>query len=155
VIGEVVELTVEARPTAIIAETTTWQEFPQLWSALLGEVWGALRGDERVRPGRNVMLYLDDVPHVEIGVEAAGAFEPVGRIRPSVLPAGRVAMTRLVGSYDEIGAAHHAVVQACAARGLERLGPRWEIYGHHDDASPDQEVEVYHLVRAAQSSSGA
>jgi len=45
VIGEVVELTVEARPTAIIAETTTWQEFPQLWSALLGEVWGALRGD--------------------------------------------------------------------------------------------------------------
>ena len=40
------------------------------------------------------------------------------------------------------------------ARGLERLGPCWEIYGHHNDAGPDQEVEIYHLV-AAQSSSGA
>jgi effector-binding domain-containing protein len=154
VIGDVVELTVGARPTAVIAETTSWDAFPQLWRALLGEVWDEVRGSAEVRPGRNVMLYLDDVPHVEIGVEAAaGPFGSLGRVVPSALPGGRVAMTRLVGGYDEIGAAHEAVVAACAERGLERLGPRWEIYGHHNDASPDQEVEIYHLV-APQSSSG-
>ena len=42
IIGDVVELTVEARPTAVIAATTSWQEFPHLWGALLGEVWGTV-----------------------------------------------------------------------------------------------------------------
>jgi effector-binding domain-containing protein len=153
VVEDVVELTVERRPTAVIRETTTWDEFPRRWGALLGEVWDIVRGDQEIRPGRNVMLYLDDVPHVEVGAEAAGPFASRGRVVASSLPAGRVAMARLVGSYDEIGAAHRAVVDACEERGLERLGPRWEIYGHHNEASPDQEVEVYHLV-AAQSSSG-
>lgn len=154
-IGDVVELTVEARPTAIIAEETTWDAYPQLWRALLTEVWQAVRGDEEVNPGRNVMLYLDDVPHVEVGVEAAGTFEQRGRVTSSTLPGGRVAMTRLVGGYDEIGAAHRAVVEACEQWGLRRLGPHWEIYGHHNESSPDQEVEIYHLVATAQSSSGA
>ena len=138
----------------MIAAATTWDEFPRLWPALLSEVWDTVRGDQEVEPGRNVMLYLDDVPHVEVGAEAAGPFAPRGRIVASALPGGRVAKTRLVGSYSEIGAAHQAVVDACAERGLERLGPCWEIYGHHNDAGPDQEVEIYHLV-AAQSSSGA
>ena len=153
-IEDVVELTVEARPTAVITETTSWDEFPRLWGALLTEVWDTVRGDEEVRPGRNVMLYLDDIPRVEVGAEAAGPFVRRGRIVASALPGGRVAKTRLVGSYSEIGAAHQAVVDACAERGLERLGPCWEIYGHHNDAGPDQEVEIYHLI-ATQSSSGA
>jgi effector-binding domain-containing protein len=154
VIGDVIELIVEERPTAVIAETTSWESFPPLWRALLSEVWGEVRGNDEVGPGRNVMLYLDDVPHVEIGVEAAGPFASLGRVVPSVLPAGRVAMTRIVGSYDEIGAAHGAVVDACTERSLERLGPRWEIYGHHNDASPDQEVEIYHLVAPRSPSGG-
>ena len=62
----------------MIAEATTWQEFPQLWRSLLTEVWDTVRGDDEVEPGRNVMLYLDDVPHVEVGVEAAGPFERRG-----------------------------------------------------------------------------
>ena len=154
-VGDVIELMVEERPTAVIAAVTSWEEFPRLWGALLGEVWETVRGDAEVRPGRNVMLYLDDVPHVEVGVEAAGPFGGSGRVVGSVLPAGRVAMTRLVGGYDEIGAAHRAVVDACAERGLMRLGPRWEIYGHHNEASADQEVDIYHLIEGGQSSSGA
>jgi effector-binding domain-containing protein len=137
----------------VIAAATTWDEFPRLWPALLSEVWDTVRGDQEVEPGRNVMLYLDDVPHVEVGVEAAGPFEPKGRVTSSSLPPGRVMTARLVGSYDEIGAAHRAVVEACEQRGLERLGPLWEVYGHFDETSPDQVVDVYHLV--AQSTSGA
>ena len=87
-VGDVVELTVEERPTAVIAAATSWKEFPQLWRALLGEVWDTVRGDGEVRPGRNVMLYLDDVPHVEVGAEAAGPFAPRGRVVASSLPGG-------------------------------------------------------------------
>jgi len=36
------------------------------------------------------MLYRDDVPNVEVGVEIAGSFAPTGRIVASALPAGRV-----------------------------------------------------------------
>ena len=153
-IGDVVELMVEARPTAVIAATTSWKEFPPLWRALLAEVWDTVRGDEEISPGRNVMLYFDDVPHVEVGAEAEAPFPPRGRVVASSLPGGRVLTTRIVGSYDEIGAAHQAIVEACERRGLEPLWPRWEIYGHHNDASAGQEVEIYHLLDG-QSSSGA
>jgi effector-binding domain-containing protein len=143
---EVLETTVAVRPTAVIAEPTTWEEFPSLWPALLGEVWEAVRGSEIVRPGRNVMLYLDDVPNVEVGVEAAGSFAPIGRVVASSLPAGRVVTTMHRGDYEGIGAAHRAVVEECDRRGLVRLGPRWEVYGHATETVADQEVEVFHLI---------
>ena len=53
---------VAARPTAVVAAATTWQEFPALWKELLDEVWACLRAGG-VRGGcRNVMLYLDELP---------------------------------------------------------------------------------------------
>ncbi len=33
---------VEARPTAVVPATTTWQEFPTLWRELSDEVWACL-----------------------------------------------------------------------------------------------------------------
>jgi effector-binding domain-containing protein len=140
------ELEIEPRPTAVISQATTWEEFPALWRTLLDEVWEAVRGHELIRPGRNVMLYKDDVPNVEIGVEAAAAFPPIGRVVSSALPAGRVLTATHRGPFDEVGAAHEAVVRACDERGLRRRGPRWEIYGHWDERDPRPEVEVYYLV---------
>jgi effector-binding domain-containing protein len=140
------EGTVAERPTAIIAETTTWDAFPALWQELLTEVWEAVRGNELVRPGRNVMLYKDAVPNVEVGVEAAGPFPAIGRVVSSVLPAGRVLTATHRGPFQEVGATHAAVIRACEARGLRRLGPRWEIYGHWDESVPKPEVELYYLV---------
>jgi hypothetical protein len=32
---------VEARPTAVVPATTTWQEFPTLWRELSDEVWAS------------------------------------------------------------------------------------------------------------------
>src|SRR5512132_739330 len=82
-----------ATPTAVIREQTTWERFPTLWGELLDEVWGYVRG-AGVQAGRNVMLYLDDVPTVEVGVELEGDLaEPSGRIVASALPEGRDATT--------------------------------------------------------------
>jgi effector-binding domain-containing protein len=92
------------------------------------------------------MLYKDDIPSVEIGVEVAEPFTSIGRVVCSTLPAGRVATTTHRGSYEDLATAHEAVIEACARRGLRRLGPRWEIYGHWNETSPEQEVEIYYLV---------
>jgi len=118
---DVSQLTVEAQPTAVIAEATSWEAYPELWPRLLDEVWSAVRprGDE-VAPGRNVMLYKDDVPNVQVGVEVAGSFAPIGRIIASELPAGRVVTATHRGSWD-VGPAHRAVVDECRRLGLDRV----------------------------------
>lgn len=140
------QLVVDVRLTAVVAETTSWEAYPDLWGRLLEEVWSAV-GPRRseVVPGRNVMLYKDEVPNVEVGVEVAGTFRPIGRVIASQLPAGRVAMVTHRGSWD-VGPAHRAVIDECDRLGLERVGPRWEIYGHFN-APGDEEVEIYYLVR--------
>ena len=140
------QLTVQAQPTAVIAETTSWEVYPEVWPRLLDEVWSAVRPRRgELAPGRNVMLYKDDLPNVEVGVEVTGSFAPLGRIIASALPAGRVAMVTHRGSWD-VGPAHRAVIDECDRLGLERVGPRWEIYGHFN-APGDEEVEIYYLVR--------
>jgi hypothetical protein len=34
---------VPAIPTAVVAASTTWQDFPTVWKPLLDEVWACLR----------------------------------------------------------------------------------------------------------------
>jgi effector-binding domain-containing protein len=146
-------------PTAVIAQATSWEEYPGLWGVLLGEVWAFLRGDGArgadLSPGRNIMVYTDDVPNVEVGVEVAGPFEPSGRVVPSTLPAGRAAraVSRGAPSPEGIAAAHKAVIDWCDANGHERSGVRWEVYDHWRDDDPDGfETEVYWLLSATRSS---
>jgi len=135
-----------AQPTAVIAEKTSWDEFPALWPRLLDEVWAAARSTDRIEPGRNVMLYLDAVPNVEIGVEVGGPFDAIGRVFSSALPAGRVATTRC--RVEEIGPAHAAVIAWCDAHDLGRTGVRWEVYDHQREDSAELELDVFHLLRS-------
>src|SRR4051812_28362363 len=92
--------------TAVVIQTTTWQEFPRVWRLMLDEVYAVLDARGIPRNGRNVMLYRDDVPTVEVGVEASEGFHPAGRVVPSVLPAGAAAMTVHRGPYDRLGDTH-------------------------------------------------
>jgi effector-binding domain-containing protein len=140
------EVEVAAVPTAVIVETTSWGELQSVWPRLLDEVWAVVRSHELVQPGRNVMLYRDDVPHVEIGVEAAAPFPAIGRVVASKLPAGRALTATHRGPFEALGLAHEALRQACAERGLLPVWPRWEIYAHWDERDPKPEVEVYYLV---------
>ena len=135
------------RTTAVIPAATTWDAFPALWVRPLDEVWEAVRSNQAIAPGRNVMLYKDDLPNVEVGVEVAEPFVAIGRVQPSTLPAGRVATTIHRGDYGKLGAAHEAVTGWCQSNGLRRAGARWEIYWHWKGSEADQEVEVYYLLR--------
>jgi effector-binding domain-containing protein len=142
---------VAARPTAVVAATTTWPEFPSLWKGMLDEVWACLNASGISCGCRNVMFYKDDVPNVEIGVELLVPCEIRGRVVASALPGGRVAMTVHRGWYDGLGLAHRAVVGSCAERGLALAGPRWEVYGPHRDDPAEVETEVYYLLGSADS----
>jgi effector-binding domain-containing protein len=138
---------VASRPTAVIAETTTWAEFGSLWRTLLDEVYAVLRSDGSLRPGCNVMLYRDDVPNVEVGVELTDPFTASGRVMRSALPAGLVATTVHRGPYEQLGAAHRAVREWCAARGHGLAGARWEIYGDWREDPGELQTEVSYLTR--------
>jgi effector-binding domain-containing protein len=143
---EVTETAVAARPTAVVPATTTWEEFPKLWSVLSGEVWTCLRAGGIERGCRNVMLYLDEVPHVEVGVELTQPCPLTGRVVASTLPGGTVAMTVHRGPYEGLGRAHDAVKQWCQGHGRRRGGPWWEVYGPHDDDPAKVWTEVYYLL---------
>jgi effector-binding domain-containing protein len=142
-------VTTAQTPTAVVAETTTWEAFPQLWGALLSEVWTFLRTSD-LTTGRNVMLYNDDAPNVEVGAEVNSSFLGSGRVVPSSLPAGRAAVAVARGEPSPVrrGRAHAAVRDWCAANGHELTGVRWEIYGHWlEDQDPALfETEVFWLL---------
>jgi hypothetical protein len=88
---------VEVRQTAVVAQTTTWEEFPRVWRELLDEVYGFVRGRSELATGagseqwQNVMLYKDQRPDVEVGVLVSQPFEPrpSGRVRASGGRGGR------------------------------------------------------------------
>ena len=120
---------------------------PRVWARLLDEVYAFVRGGGAAQDGQNIMLYRDDVPNVEVGVQVAGPFTPAGRVIPSSLPAGQVATTVHRGAYDGLGAAHHAVLAWCAARGHRLQGTRWEIYGDWREDPAELETQVSYLVR--------
>jgi effector-binding domain-containing protein len=137
---EVTRVELPARPTAVVAQETTWEAYAKLWPALLDQVYSVVRELDQ-QSWQNVMLYLDDQPSVEVGVLLEVPFEGDGRVVASELPAGAAATTVYRGPYDGLHGAHEAVIAWCTAEGLERTGVRWEIYGH-GDAEP-MEIEIY------------
>jgi effector-binding domain-containing protein len=144
-------VTAPRTPTAVIARATSWEEFPRVWRTLLDEVWAFLRGSN-LAPGRNVMLYKDDAPNVEVGVEVTGSFTGGGNVVSSSLPAGQAvtAIARGAPSAEGLARAHAAVKEWSAANGHKLTGVRWEIYGHWlEDQDPAQyETEVYWLLES-------
>jgi effector-binding domain-containing protein len=147
--GQVTVRTVEPTPTAVVCATTTWARFPTLWGPMLDEVWGFIRGAAPAglyKQGHNVMLYKDDVPNVEVGVQVSGAFATVGNVVASTLPGGLVATATHTGPITEIGDTHRAVREWSADHGHVLAGPHWEVYGDPDPATGIFAVEVFWLL---------
>jgi effector-binding domain-containing protein len=145
-------ITVEARPTAVVARATTWTEFPKLWEPLLDQVYEFVRPRPELATGdddgqwQNVMLYKDQRPDVEVGVLVSGPFQAEGQVILSALPAGEVATATHCGDYAKLGVTHEAVREYAAAHGRELAGPCWEIYGHARPDPSEAETEVFWLL---------
>jgi effector-binding domain-containing protein len=145
---------VQPRRTAVIADTVAWEDFPNLWGSMLGEVYAFVRqcpefgAATEGTPGphwTNVMLYRGEAPNVEVGVLAPCAFAPQGRIIESELPGGRAIAAIHPGDPATIGTTHHAVHEYARDHGLTTTGVLWEVYGHPDD-SGRLDTEVFHVI---------
>jgi len=137
---------VDPAPTAVVAAATTWAEFPKIWGPMLDQVWSFLRGDAPeglYKQGHNVMLYKDDVPNVEVGVQVSRSFDPTGHVVASALPGGLVATATHTGPIAQIGDTHQAVREWGTANGYRLAGPHWEIYGDPDPSTGHFDVEVF------------
>ena len=113
---------------------------------MLDEVWRFLRGgapEGLYEHGHNIMLYKDDVPNVEVGVQVTGSFAPAGHVVASSLPGGLVAAATHVGPVTAIGDTHRAVREWSEANGYRLAGPHWEIYGDPSPSTGDFDVEVF------------
>lgn len=149
---EVTVMSVEPTPTAVVAAATTWTQFPTTWGPMLDEVWKFLRNDAPAglyEHGHNIMLYKDDVPNVEVGVQVSGSFDSAnsanstGPVVASALPGGLVASAIHTGPIGEIGDTHRAVREWSAASGYRLAGPHWEIYGDPEPSTGHFDVEVF------------
>jgi effector-binding domain-containing protein len=138
--------TVEPTPTAVVVAAATWAEFPKMWGPMLDKVWSFLRGaapEGLYQQGHNIMLYKDDVPNVEVGVQVSGSFGPAGQVVASALPGGLVATATHTGPIAKIGDTHQAVCEWSKANGYRLAGPRWEIYGDPSPSAGDFDVDVF------------
>jgi effector-binding domain-containing protein len=148
---EVTVQTIEPTPTAVVAAAATWTEFPKMWGPMLDKVWSFLRGEAPeglYKHGHNIMLYKDDVPNVEVGVEVNDPFATAGDVVASTLPGGLVATATHTGPIAQIGDTHHAVSEWSKANGYRLAGPHWEIYGDPDPSTGDFGVDVFWLLVA-------
>lgn len=148
---EVTARTVEPTPTAVVTAATTWAEFPNAWGPMLNKVWSFLRGeapDGLYKDGHNIMLYKDDVPNVEVGVQVSGPFTAAGQVVASALPGGLVGTATHTGPIANIGDTHRAVCDWSTSNGYRLTGPHWEIYGDPDPATGDFDVDVFWLLAA-------
>ena len=73
-----------------------------------------------------------------------------GNVVRSATPAGPTASVVHLGPYQQLGAAHKAIVDWCAAHNHQLAGPNWEIYGHWQDGwntDPSQiRTDVYYQL---------
>jgi effector-binding domain-containing protein len=132
--------------TAVVARTTTWDEFASLWVELLDEVYRFVRAGGASQDGHNVMVYLDDTPRVEVGVEVSAPFTSDGPVISSTLPVGLAATMLHRGSYDGLGDTHLAIREWCAEHGHEVSGVRWEVYGDWRRDVDELETQIYYLL---------
>ena len=59
---------------------------------------------------------------------------------------GTVARTVHYGPYDQLGAAHDAVMAWCREHGHETRLPFWEIYGDWDDDPAKLRTDILYLL---------
>ena len=141
-----------ARPTAVVRRRARAQELSKVVPDACGLVWRVMKAQQVHGAGRHVALYLDDQINLEVGVELQTPFEGHGEVVGSSLPSGNVASTVHFGPYNQLRAAHDAIHDWCKTHGHTLAGPRWEIYGHWEDAwnrDPSQiRTDVFYLLAA-------
>jgi effector-binding domain-containing protein len=104
---------------------------------------------QHVRTGHNVVMYLDDLTHVEAGVEIFGELRPTGAVELSATPVGVAATTTHWGEYSAMAPAYAALERWIVTNKLARAGPSWEVYGDWAAEPEQRRTDIFLLLRAS------
>ena len=127
---------------------------PGTFRLYLDQVYAAARNGAIQLDGQNVFVYHavpnhPDDADASFGVGVKAPFVTIGNVQPTPLPVGEVATTTHWGAYSGLRAAHHAVIDWCRENGRQRVGTRWEVYGHWTDDESRLRTDVFHLLTPA------
>jgi effector-binding domain-containing protein len=147
------EVTIESVAEQLVAaarQRTTYAAISREIGALLDGPWAFLRAHPGLRTdGHNVAIYRNNANggSIEVGVQVLHPFEETALVVCSATPGGRVARAAHYGPYDQLGAAHDAVMAWCREHGHETTMPFWEIYGDWDDDPAKLRTDVLYLLK--------
>lgn len=129
-----------AQLTAIIRLTVPREEIRNVMGPGIGEVMAAVaaQGIAPAGPWFTHHLRMDpDIFDFEISVPVTAPVAAVGRVKPGLLPATKVARTVYHGPYEGLGAAWGEFMAWIAAEGHAPGPDLWECYVAGPESSPD------------------
>jgi len=129
-----------AQLTAGIHVTTPREEMPEVIGQGLRELFDAIAAQGIAPAGPWFTHHLrrpTDTFDFEMSVPVDGAVAAVGRVRPGVWPAMRVARTVWHGPYEGLGGAWGEFIAWIEAQGHPQTEELWECYLVGPNANPD------------------
>ena len=143
--------TLSPRILAAVRRRVAIKDIPTAFKPALDSVWAFLRKHAGLRTdGHNVFLYHHESPSVmpiDFGVEVVRSFVDEGDVACVTTPAGEAAVVVHRGPYSELGAAHEALRQWCAANGRTIGSHSLEIYGDWSSDPQKLETTIEYLLR--------
>ena len=130
-----------AQKTAIVSITCPRSEIRNVMGPGLQEVYATLRAQGIAAAGPWLSHHLRMDPNrfeFEISVPVADVIKPSGRVKPSELPAAKVARTVYNGPYEGLGQAWAEFKAWVLANGHQAAPNLWEVYlaGPESSANP-------------------
>lgn len=136
---EIETRTVDEQQTAAVFDTVALADMSTFVGQAFADVaayltrWGA--GPAGMPYGRFHVL-REGWFEAEVGFPAITPVAGEGRVEPSQLPGGTVAVTTHIGPYGDIGPAYEALAAWIAEHGGEPTGDPWEVYFSGPEEDP-------------------
>jgi effector-binding domain-containing protein len=148
---DVVVETAQAELVAAVRAKVPISGIARAWKPALDQVWAFLKENGGLRPGHNLFLYhhaehRNEAMNIDFGVQVARPFEREGNVQCVETPAGEVARTVHVGTYDQLGNAHNAIHAWCATNNRKIARASWEIYGDWHNNPALLETTIKYLL---------
>lgn len=132
--------TLEPQPTAVIRTSCAAAELSTALGQILPEVYAYLQQQGVTPVGPPFTRYLSvtgDRFEIEGGMPVAAPITGEGRVVPSELPGGSVAVTNHFGPYETLSQAYQAMEQWFSQQNRRPAAAPWETYWTDPEAEPD------------------
>ena len=130
----------EVQHAATIHLTIPRNEMMKVFGPAVGELMAAL-ADQKAPPVGAVFAHhlkmSQSTFDFEVGVKVSAPVKAIGRVRPSHLPAARVARTVYSGPYEGLPSAWGEFNNWMKANGLRQAENLWEVYSVGPQSNPD------------------